>query len=108
MKSIRGGFTVLEVLIVLAITGLLFISAVTLFRGKQTQTQFNQAMHDLESKIQSIANVVKSGSFPDSENYNCFRRGTGTPGLTGSGGSGTGKNEEDRKSTRLNSSHSQI
>lgn len=96
MTRARGGFTVVEVLIVLAITGLLFISAVALFRGKQGQTQFNQAMYDLESKVNSVATDVKSGSFEDSSQYDCVRRPVNQPGLTqpASGGSGTGTNTD--------------
>lgn len=89
MRYTRGGYTVIEVTIVLAITAVLFISAVGVFSGKQNQTQFNQAMQDLDSKIQSIATKVKSGSFPNSGGYVCTVSG-GRPQLSqGSSGSGT-------------------
>ena len=95
MQQNRGGFTIFEVLIVLAISALLFISAVALFRGKKGQTEFNQAMYDLESKVQSAVNDVKSGTFPDASNYNCTKRADdGTAGLMGASGPGTGKNQD--------------
>ena len=95
MSSIRGGFTVVEVLIALAVSGMLLFAALTLFRGKQNQTQFNQAMYDLESKVQSITNEVKSGSFEDTGNYTCeFRTGFGTPRIEELSGSGSGTNTD--------------
>lgn len=71
MYDARGGYTIIEVFIVLAISGVLLFSAVALFSGKQAQAQFNQAMQDLDSKIKSYINDVGVGTFPASENYTC-------------------------------------
>jgi len=74
MARLGAGFTIIEVVIVLAITGLLFLSAVTMFAGKRSQTEFVQAMYDLESQIQSVLSATKSGTFQDSEKYICVVR----------------------------------
>ena len=90
MRINRGGYTIIEVSIVLAISGLLLVSAMALFRNKQSQTQFSQTMQDLDSKIQSIANQVKGGSFPDSSAYTCTASGGGRPQVSlASGSTGT-------------------
>jgi len=71
MRNARGGYTVIEVMMVLAVSGALLISAAAVFRGKQGQTQFNQAMRDLDSKIQSYISDVGAGIFPEAEQYLC-------------------------------------
>jgi len=71
MRRTSSGFTIVEVLIVLAITSVIFLGIVTAFRGQQGETQFSQAMEDIQSKIQSYINQVSSSSYPDSQNFSC-------------------------------------
>lgn len=63
--SVTGGYTLVEVLIVLAISGAMLIAAITLFNGKEARTQFSLAMNDLDSKIQEVINGTASGFIPD-------------------------------------------
>jgi len=65
------GFTVVEVMIVLAVTGLLFVSAVTLISGKQNQAAFNQAIQQVRAQIQQVINEVSIGYYPNSANFQC-------------------------------------
>lgn len=81
MKWANGGYTVIEVLIVLAITTAIFLSAATIFRGKQAETQFNQAMYDLESKINLVVGDVGRSVYPG-ESYTCDTSGDNRPYLT--------------------------
>jgi hypothetical protein len=55
----------------LAVTGALFISVAYMLNGRQAETQFNQALRDYESKIQSVANDVSSG-FYETGVFNCI------------------------------------
>lgn len=71
MRFARGGYTIIEVIIVLAITGAIFTSATIIFRGKHGQTSFNQAMYDLESKIKSTVSDVQSGTSQASSGFFC-------------------------------------
>lgn len=71
MKVGQGGFTIVEVLIVLAISGLMLVSAITVFSNSQRDTSFNQAVYDLQSELKSIANDVSSQSVPGLERYKC-------------------------------------
>jgi type II secretory pathway pseudopilin PulG len=66
------GYTVVEVMIVLAITSVLFASSVTVFQNRRQSTEFSQAMYDLQSKIQSYSNQVSSAALPDDgQSYVC-------------------------------------
>lgn len=84
-----GGYTVVEVMIVLAVSGVLLFSAITVFNGKQSSTQFTQAMQDVASKIQSYATQTTSGSVPDISGYKCQVGGIISPRPTFSSGSGS-------------------
>jgi prepilin-type N-terminal cleavage/methylation domain-containing protein len=71
MKGAPGGFTIIEVMIVLAISGVMLGSAITIFSSKRESTYFTQAVYDLRSELQSIANGVSSQSVPGLEDYLC-------------------------------------
>jgi type II secretory pathway pseudopilin PulG len=74
MQRARGGYcgyTIIEVLIVLAVSVIVFFAAVLVFAGKQGKTEFAQAMRDIESRIQTAVNDVSVSMFPYAENYTC-------------------------------------
>ena len=71
MQGARGGYTIIEVLIVLAVTSALFVAAITVFSGKQGKTQFLQSMQDLNSKIQSVVSGINVSVFPGAGQYSC-------------------------------------
>ena len=67
----KGGYTIVEVLIVLAISTSLLFSAIIVFRGQQDATVYTQTVQDLNSKIINYADQVAAGTFPDSQQYTC-------------------------------------
>lgn len=71
MKGAPGGFTVIEVMIVLSISAVMLVTAIAAFSGRRENTDFTQAVYDLRSHLQSIANNVSSQSVPGLENYRC-------------------------------------
>lgn len=71
------GFTILEVMVVLAISGMIFLIASFFISGKQRQTQFNQGIRDAQVQIQQIINEVSSGYFPDANNFSCTQTPSG-------------------------------
>jgi prepilin-type N-terminal cleavage/methylation domain-containing protein len=71
MKGASGGFTITEVLIVLAVSGAMLTSAATIFSNRQQTTEFSQAVYDLRSELQSIAGDVSSQSVPGLQQYIC-------------------------------------
>lgn len=76
-----GGYTLIEVMIFLAISGVLFVSAVALIQGQQGRTQFSQSIRDIDSKITQYATEVSASYFPSTEKYSCSAV-AGRPKLT--------------------------
>jgi|GEM_PF-4284200 len=82
MKGLgRAGYTVFEVMIVLAVSISLFFAVAGLLSGKQGKAETTQAVRDIESKIQSVANDVTNGYYPSQTSYSCV---VATPFVTGS------------------------
>jgi len=81
------GFTIVETLIVLAVSGAILLSAIFLVNGRQNQSEFNQAIHNAQSKISQVINDATDGYYPNSGNFSC----TNGTILHGSNGQGTNK-----------------
>ncbi|HSX30214.1 MAG TPA: type II secretion system protein [Candidatus Saccharimonadales bacterium] len=85
-----AGFTVIEVMIVLVVTGGLFLAAAILISGRQNQTAFDQAVRQVQADIQQAINDVAVGYFPDTT-FNCTAGASG-PVLSNAPSSGQGSN----------------
>lgn len=90
----RRGYTILEVMIFLAITSVMFIYAVVAIGGRQKQIEYNQSVRDLESTIADVVNDVSAGYYPKSTTITCSVSGSGalaravfSAGTTEQGGS---------------------
>jgi hypothetical protein len=88
------GFTVIEVMIFLAVSGAIFISVITLMSGSQNKTEFNTAITEFTSQLQSIVGNVANGYYLSQQNFTCTPNPTGNPTSPTmayfiSGGSGT-------------------
>jgi len=66
-----GGFTIIEVLIALAITGVLLAAAVAVLTGQTTSTAFQQSLHDIQSKLSAAIQNVNNGLLPNETQYTC-------------------------------------
>lgn len=75
-----AGFTIVEVMIVLVVTGALFASIVLILSGRQATAQFNQAINNVKQEIEQIINEVQSG-YPMPGNFSCSLSG-GQPVIT--------------------------
>ncbi len=76
------GYTIVEVMTFLAISGLLFVSAATAVNGQQRNVQYSQSVRDFESQIQDVINDVSNGFFPDSSRGTCSINVSGKPGFS--------------------------
>lgn len=85
----RLGFTIVETMIVLAITGLLFVLIAGSLAGRQNKNEFIQAIHDLRGQIQGQIGAVQTGYYPDLGNFQCQDSGSGIAITAGSNESGT-------------------
>jgi type II secretory pathway pseudopilin PulG len=59
------GYTIVEVLIVLAVSSFMFVIAANFINGKQARTAFTQGSNDVASNLQSVLDQVTDGHFSD-------------------------------------------
>lgn len=59
------GYTIIEVMIVLAISGVMFLIAVQFINGKQGRASFTQGVNDMASNIQDSIEQVTDGRYSD-------------------------------------------
>jgi len=75
-----AGYTLTEVLIVLAVTTVMFASVAVLLRGRQANVEFTQSVRDYETKLLNIMSDVRTGYY--NTGFTCSAPVTGTPIIT--------------------------
>lgn len=76
----KQGYTIIEVMIFLAISGVMFIIAASFVSGKQAKSEFRQGMNSINTQIQQTINDVSNGFYPSSSNFTCSASAAqGTP-----------------------------
>jgi prepilin-type N-terminal cleavage/methylation domain-containing protein len=67
MNKVRqhGGFTLLESMIVMAVTGLLLFMAVTFVQGRFSSNAFQTSVREFDAKVQDVINDVTTGTLVD-------------------------------------------
>jgi len=73
------GFTIVEVMIFLAVSGLMFLVAASFITGKDSQAEYFQGMNSANAKVTTIINNVANGNYPfiSGRNLNCIATGAG-------------------------------
>jgi type II secretory pathway pseudopilin PulG len=73
------GYTIVETLIFLAVSSVMFVSVMLLVNGQQQRTEFVQAVRTFESEMQDIANDVSTGNsaYPFPAGQSCKINGGG-------------------------------
>lgn len=88
------GYTVIEVLIVLAVSGIIFVSGMTLFSGQNTKVAFEQSVGDLKSELAFRTKDVGAGQFLNEKQYTCKVTGaTPRAALSDAGSAATGNED---------------
>lgn len=64
-KHLSLGYTIVEVMIVLAISGMMFLIAANFINGKQESTAFTQGVNEMASRIQGVMQDVNDGHYSD-------------------------------------------
>lgn len=59
------GYTIVEVMIVLAVSGMMFVMAANFINGKQATVSFTQGANEMASRIQGTIDQVTDGRFSD-------------------------------------------
>lgn len=65
------GFTVVETLVVLAVTSGLFIISAVVIDGRQNKTDFQIGTRAIQQQLQQIINETASGYYPNNGNIRC-------------------------------------
>ncbi|PID30728.1 hypothetical protein CSA80_04290 [Candidatus Saccharibacteria bacterium] len=65
------GFTIVETLIVLAVTGTLFVIIAVAINGRQQKTDFHVGVRNLQQQFQQIINETASGYYPSNGSFRC-------------------------------------
>ncbi|MGH7195197.1 MAG: pilus assembly FimT family protein [Candidatus Saccharimonadales bacterium] len=87
-----GGFTIIEIIIFLAVSAAIFASAMTLLSGKQSKTEFSTGITQLTSGLQSAVGNVANGYYNLPPDYKCSAGLSGAPTISGGGSSTLGTN----------------
>ena len=85
-----GGYTIVEVMIVLAVSSAMFLGAAALISGKQGSAQFNTSVHNFTSQLNAVAQTVSDGDFSTTQNWQCNTTSATPPVVTPTTGGGTG------------------
>jgi hypothetical protein len=104
MKAPQGGYTVLEVMLFLAISSIIFALTVTAFKGQYSSNEFNASMNDVASKVKQYIDEVENGSSGSTANFETSNvkcsvvpsalAANGRPKLTPGSGSDLGTNSD--------------
>lgn len=79
------GFTIVEVLIFLAVSSALMVSAFSLISGSQNRAAFTQGINDVQQRIDTVINNVANGYYAEGANpTNCSVDQTGALQFSGS------------------------
>jgi prepilin-type N-terminal cleavage/methylation domain-containing protein len=71
------GYTIIEVMIVLAVSGVMFLIAASFISGKQERTSFTSGVNEMSSNVQDVIQQVSSGQYSDIP-LSCSFNGTST------------------------------
>lgn len=70
------GYTIVEVMIVLAVSGMMLVVASQFINDKQARTTFTQGVNDMASRIQNTIQQVSNGQYTDMQVYCTVNYGT--------------------------------
>lgn len=66
-----GGYTIIEVVIVLTVSAMVFATAVTTFGQQNRRTQFSESVNNFAQEIQDVLNDVETGFYPSDNSFTC-------------------------------------
>lgn len=86
-----AGYTITEVMIVLAVTSAMFAAVAIAFSGRQARVEFTQAVRNFEANLQTIISDVSTGYY-HSTGFRCTVDASGVPSISAGATDGTGTN----------------
>lgn len=79
----KQGYTIVEVMVFLAISGFMFIIAASFVSGRQATAEFKQGMNSINDEVRQVMNDVANGFYPSNSDFPCHTSGAGPPQFTG-------------------------
>ncbi len=77
LEDRKQGFTIIEVMIVMAVTSVIFFMATQFISGKEQYNAFKIAANNLQTEYKQILDNVSNGYYPP-QNFNCMVSEAGT------------------------------
>lgn len=71
------GYTIIETMIFLAVSGLMFVVAASFISGKQAKAELNQGINGANSSVQQVINDVSNGTYDSQGNFACQSSASG-------------------------------
>ena len=94
LRSMRHtrGFTIVETMVVLTVTGALFVAIAATLTGRQNNAEFVHAIQSVQSQLQQTIDQVSAGYYPNQKNFSCQQSGAASISI-GPGSSSLGTNQ---------------
>lgn len=71
MQKPFNGYTIVEVMLVLTISLVMFVGVTSVFNSRKQGVEFTQALYDLQSKITQYSTQISTGNFTETNSYTC-------------------------------------
>ena len=76
MKRMKGGrspqgYTIVEVMLFLAISSFMFVIAANFVNGKQQTAEFRQSMNDITTQMRGVIEDVSNGRYTTNDQFSC-------------------------------------
>lgn len=98
-RNAATGYTIVEVMVVLAVTGGLFVAIAGTLAGRQAKTEFGVAAREMESQLQDVVNDVSTGFYSNPGTFQCntvpISGGQQVPNITSAPPGGTNQGTND-------------
>ncbi|MEK7561317.1 MAG: prepilin-type N-terminal cleavage/methylation domain-containing protein [Patescibacteria group bacterium] len=94
-RAFQSGYSIVEIMIVLAISGVIFTSGLVLFSGQGAEVNFNQAVDDLASKLSTEARSVSASQFYSAQGFVCTVSGSPPRATLSPSSDGSGATNQD-------------
>lgn len=80
--AVSNGYTIVETMIFLAVSGLMFLSAMFFLGGQQARNEFATGIKDIQSKLTDMMNDVSTGYYNNATDFKCVNN-SNAPEVTG-------------------------